>query len=55
MEKLVLLIDSKKKAELTNIFCAYFFIFYVMKYEFCGYLACIYFCESCLKKKFACI
>ena len=35
MEKLLLLIDSKNKAALTNIFCAYFFCVFIFgRYEF---------------------
>ena len=46
MEKLLLLIDSKKKAELTHIFCAYFFcIFIFAKYDFGVCLAFIHFRE----------
>ena len=51
MEKLLLLIDSKKKAELTNIFCAH--ISFCAKYEFCAYLPCIYFRKCRLKENFA--
>ena len=41
-----------KKAELTNIFWAYFFhMFIIRKYEFCANLTCIYFRECCLKRK----
>ena len=57
MEKLLLLIDSKNKAELTENFCAHFFfrVLILAKYEFCAYLACIYFRERRLKENFACI
>ena len=42
----------QKKAELTNIFWAYFFhMFIIRKYEFCANLTCIYFRECCLKRK----
>ena len=53
MEKVLLLIDSKK-AELTNIFVHKFFhVFIFTKYEFCAYLACIYFSECRLKENLA--
>ena len=48
----LLLIDSKNLAEL--ILCIFFFVYFV-KYEFCAYLACIYFRECRLKENFACI
>ena len=53
MEKLLLLI--LKKAELTKLFCAYFFSckYYFREYEFCVYLACIYFRKCRLKENFA--
>ena len=53
MEKLLLLI--LKKAELTKLFCAYFFSckYYFREYEFCAYLACIYFRKCRLKENFA--
>ena len=55
MEKLLLLIESKK-AELINICCAYFFrVFIFAKYEFCAYMTCIYFRECRLKENFPCI
>ena len=45
-----------KKAEWTNIFCAYFFRVYISaKYEFFAYLACIYFRKCRLKENFACV
>ena len=50
IKKLLLLIDSKK-AELTNIFWAHFFLcIYFRKYEFCVYLVDIYFQECSLKE-----
>ena len=58
--KTVVIDGFSKKAELTNIFCAYIHIFFFRviifaKYEFCAYLACIYFRECHLKENFACI
>ena len=47
----LLFIDSKYLAEL--ILCIFFV--YFMKYEFCPYLARIYFRECRLKEYFACI
>ena len=44
MEKLLLFIDSKKR------------IFRIWKkFDFFGYLACIYFRKCCLKENFVCI
>ena len=55
MEKLLLLIDSKKswidQKCLYICFCEFIFA----KYEFSAYLACIYFRECLLKENFACI
>ena len=47
----LLLTDSKTS---WIIFMHIFFVHFV-KYEFCAYLACIYFCECRLKENFACI
>ena len=58
MEKLVIDWIILKKAEWTNIFCAYFsscMILAFAKYKFCAYLECIYFRECRLKENFACI
>ena len=56
MEKLLLLIDSKKKAELNNIFCAYFFCVYFFRKI---WILCIFvlylFSRMLFKRKFACI
>ena len=55
MEKLLVLTDSKKKAELTNIFLSIFFrVFIFGKYECYAYLARISFRECRLKENFAC-
>ena len=48
MKKLLLFIDSEK-TELTNIFCAYLFLYVY----FCVYLACIHLRQCYLKENFA--
>ena len=53
MEKLLLLIDSKNKAALTNIFCAYFFrVFIFGRYEFFCILRMYLVLQMPLKRKF---
>ena len=55
MEKLLLLIDSKKKLNQPKKICAFFCELIFTKYEFSPYLAGIYFGECFLKESFACI
>ena len=54
MEKLLLLIDSKKKLNQPKSFVHFFCELIFAKYEFSPYLACIYFRECLLKENFAC-
>ena len=53
MEKLLLLIVSKNKAALTNIFCAYFFCVFIFgRYEFFCILRMYLVLQMPLKRKF---